>query len=224
MRDFLKFMPAWKSSKVCARGKAGLLPSVGALLAALAALAVGACHTGSFQPIVIDVSNKTPPAAAEAATATPVPPPPTATRPVPVSTPAPRSEPAAVPSVRPVAPASGSVSGGSGRAPEAAVDGQNAAFNRHDLDTLVSFYSPDAIFYGFPDRVRHSGIDEIRRSYAKGFAESPSTEVKVSRRLLQGAYVIDQETISGLPGGQPIPVVAIYEIRDGRIRRLWYVQ
>jgi hypothetical protein len=194
---------------------------VGALLAALA---VGACQTGSFQPIEIDVSKKTPAAAPEPATPTPVPPPPTATRPVPVSTPAPRSEPASIPSVTAVPPAPGSVSGSSGHAPEAAVDGQNAAFNRHDLDALVSFYSPEAIFYGFPDRVRHSGIDEIRRSYAKGFAETPSMEVKVSRRLLQGAYVIDQETISGLTGGQSIPVVAIYEIRDGRIRRLWYVQ
>jgi len=195
------------------------------LLAVLvAALAISACHPGSFQPIVIDMSNKTPAAAPEAATPTPVPPAPTATRPAPVSTPAPRSEPVSIPSVTPVPPAPGPVSGGSGHAPEAAVDGQNAAFNRHDLDALVSFYSSEAIFYGFPDRVRHSGIDEIRRSYAKGFAESPSMEVKVSHRLLQGAYVIDQETISGLPGGQSIPVVAIYEIRDGRIRRLWYVQ
>jgi len=197
------------------------------LIALFAALAVSACQTGSFQPIEIDLSKRTPAEAlATPSTATPTPaaPSPTPTRRAPAPTPAPGSEPVPTPSATPLPSAPASFSGGVGAALEAAVEGQNAAFNRHDLDALVSFYSPDAIFYGFPDRVRHSGIEEIRRSYAKGFAESPSMEVKVSRRLLQGAYVIDQETISGLPGGQPIPVVAIYEIRDGRIRRLWYVQ
>jgi len=182
-----------------------------------------ACQTAGFQPIEIDLSNRTP--AAESPTPTAVAPSPTATRTALPPTPVGRVESAPVatpPPPTPIPSASTPVAGA--RSLEAVVDEQNAAFNRHDLGALVSVYSLDAVFYEYPDRVRHSGLDEIRRSYGKGFAESPSLAVKVSRRLVQGSYVIDQETLSGLPGGGSMVVVAIYEIRDGRIVRVWYLQ
>ncbi len=220
MRDFPKFMPAWKSSKVCARwkGRARLLPPVGALLAALA---VGACQTGSFQPIEIDVSKRTAtPSSAPETTPTPriVAPAPQAT----VSAPRPEATPLPAPTAAmPVAPVA---IAGTPRTPESVVEAQLAAYNRRDLEAFAAAYAPDAVVYDPPEQIHAAGMESIRRMYGEAFAQAPSAQATISHRLIQGSFVVDQESVSGLPGGRSASAVVIYEVRDGKIRRVWILR
>jgi hypothetical protein len=223
VRDFPKFMTDWRSSKGSARWKGGarLLPMLGALLAALT---VGSCQTGGFQPIEIDLSKRTPtPSSAPEATPTPriaAPAPTAAPAPEPtVSAPRPPATP--LPTLTAATPAAPVAVAGT---PEAVVDAQLAAYNRRDVEGFAAAYAPDAVVYDPPEQIRAAGMESIRRIYGKAFAEAPSARATISQRITQGNFVVDQESVSGLPGGRSASAVVIYEVRDGKIRRAWVLR
>jgi hypothetical protein len=187
----------------------------------LAALAVGACQTGSFQPIEIDVSKRSPtPSSAPETTPTPKTatpsPQPTVSAPRPEATPSPA--PTAASPVAPVAIA------GTPGTPESVVEAQLAAYNRRDLEGFAAAYAPDAVVYDPPEQIRAAGMESIRRICGKSFAEAPSARATISHRLIQGNFVVDQESVSGLTGGRSAAAVIIYEVRDGKIRRVWILR
>jgi hypothetical protein len=185
------------------------------------ALACLSCTSGGagWDPLVIDVSaSKTPsptatPAAIPTVTAapvvssppptappTPVPaPPPTPTSPVPES---PRPAPAAV------------------HTPESVVQSRIEAYNRRDVEALVGLYAPDAQVYEPPDRLRDSGIGQIRQTYARRFASAPGAKITVAQRMTQGNFVVERETETG-GSGPPESALVISEIREGKIVRVW---
>lgn len=43
------------------------------------------------------------------------------------------------------------------------------------------------------------------------------------QRLVQGRFVIDEEITTGLPGKGPQKGIAIYEVKDGLISRVWFM-
>jgi hypothetical protein len=207
-------MPDRKSSKGGPWWKARthLLPPLGALLAALG---VGACQTGSFQPIEIDVSKRTPTASSTPETT----PTPRIATPSPEPTvPAPRPEvtPPPAPAAAPPAAIAGT--------PESVVEAQLAAYNRRDVEAFAAAYAPDAVVYDPPEQIRAAGMESIRRIYGKAFADAPSARATISHRLIQGNFVVDQESVSGLAGGRSASAVVIYEVRDGKIRRAWILR
>jgi hypothetical protein len=46
----------------------------------------------------------------------------------------------------------------------------------------------------------------------------------VRERIVKGPYVIDEEYIVGLPADDPHVSVIIYEVRDGLIRNVWFME
>lgn len=40
--------------------------------------------------------------------------------------------------------------------------------------------------------------------------------------MVQGAFVVDHDVVTGTPDGKPIEGIGIYEVGDGRIVRLWW--
>lgn len=184
---------------------------------------VCSCQTGAFAPIEIDLSKRTP---AATATATP-------TRSASLASPSPILTPTPTPSSTqapaPPEPAQQSLASPPLATPAAAkpggvVDAQMDAYNRHDVEDLLRAYTPDAVFFDFPDRVRLSGVEQLRSAYSKEFRESSASQVAVSSRILQGNFVIEHETVSGFPGREIASRVVIYEVRDGKIRRVWFLQ
>lgn len=103
------------------------------------------------------------------------------------------------------------------------VQAQFDAYNRRDLEAFLATLAPDARLYLFPDSLLHAGHDELRRVYGRLFAEAPALRVELLQRTVQGRWVIDRETTHGLPGQGPLTGVAIYEVIDGRIARVWFV-
>ena len=180
----------------------------------LLALAAAACGSNAgLQPVVIDLSQKSPtPAATPSAAPSPTPS-------------AARIEPAAPPGTAAAAPTAaapevGRVPSSSESRPEAVVDRQLAAFNRRDLDAFLGFYAADAKLYDYPDRLAQAGAEQIREQFARRFSESPGLHATVSHRIVQGGYVVDQQDVQGTPGG-PHREVVIYQVEDARIAKAW---
>lgn len=174
---------------------------------ALLVLLVSACQTGAFEPIEIDLSRRTPAAATPTPTPTLLPASEVAT-----GVPAPAPSP------------SQSLASPEGARPEQIVEAQLAAYNRHDLEAFLNEYAAGAVLYDFPDRVLLSGTEEIRGWYANAFTESPERRATVSTRIVQGDFVIDHETVTGLPAGRSLTAVVIYEIHAGKIQRVWFIR
>ena len=107
--------------------------------------------------------------------------------------------------------------------PEQVVQKQVEAYNRHDLDGFLSFYAADVKLYDFPDKERSSGLDAMRKTYGKLFADNPDLKVDIPKRIVQGDTVIDQEFVF-VNENHRIKAVAIYRVVNGKIAAVWFVR
>ncbi len=60
-----------------------------------------------------------------------------------------------------------------------------------------------------------AGLDSMRTTYGKLFADNPKLKVKIARRIVQGEYVIDHEHVD--TGSREFDAVAIYRVKDDKI-------
>lgn len=108
--------------------------------------------------------------------------------------------------------------------PEAIVEKQVIAYNAHNLDAFVACYSPLIEFRTMDGKVNpEKGLAALRKGYGELFKQFPSLHVRILNRITQGAFVIDQEQAEGM-GPNPITVTAIYEIAEGKILRVWFIE
>lgn len=105
--------------------------------------------------------------------------------------------------------------------PEAIVDAQLEAYNRRDVEAFLAFYSDDAVLLRHPDKVTQTGKAEMRARYQRSFANKEA-RAQILERITFGRFVIDHERIVA-PGKDDIVAVAIYEIRDGKIVRVTFL-
>lgn len=102
------------------------------------------------------------------------------------------------------------------------VDRQVDAYNARDLELFLSFYAPDArLFRLQTGQDVAAGTEAIRQVYGELFTASPTLRCDVMAREISGPLVVDHELVQGLRGGPPVRAVAIYEVKDGRIQRVW---
>ena len=109
-------------------------------------------------------------------------------------------------------------------AAEQVVQAQLDAYNRRDIEAFVATYAPDVKIYDHPDQLQMEGANRLRESYSRLFGSIPELKATVANRIVQGSFVIDHETVSGLPGGRQITAVAVYEVQDGLIQRVWFIR
>jgi hypothetical protein len=109
-------------------------------------------------------------------------------------------------------------------AAEQVVQVQLEAYNRRDLEAFLATYSPDIRIYAHPDRLLMAGLDQMRKEYGEAFTGDPNGRAAITSRIVQGNYVIDHEHVTGLSNGREIRAVAIYEVRDGKIQNVWFIQ
>jgi hypothetical protein len=106
---------------------------------------------------------------------------------------------------------------------EQVVQVQLEAYNRRDLEGFLATYSPEIRIYLHPDRLLMSGLDQMRKEYGEAFAANPNGRAAITGRMVQGNHVIDHEHVTGMSDGREIRAVAIYEVRDGKIRNVWFI-
>ena len=107
--------------------------------------------------------------------------------------------------------------------PEDVVQRQVNAYNARDLDAFLATYQTDVRIYTFPDTLQMEGHAAMREVYGRMFAELPDLHAYIPRRIVTGNHVVDEEIVTGLRGGARPTGTAIYELRDGRISRVWFI-
>ena len=107
--------------------------------------------------------------------------------------------------------------------PERVAQRQIETFNRRDLDGFMALYADDAVLYEFPSgKVLATGKAAIRARYAPIFSGPKLGPVRVEPRVVNGAFVVDNERWDAKPG-QRNQAVWMYDIRGGLIRKIWMV-
>ncbi len=110
------------------------------------------------------------------------------------------------------------------RTPVEIVQAQVDAYNRRDLEGFLGFYADDAQLFDYPDQRLMAGKDALRERYRQRFDATPQLRATILNRMGFDRFVIDQERVTGLADGQALEVVAIYEIKDGRIARVTFLR
>ncbi|WP_371237738.1 nuclear transport factor 2 family protein [Streptomyces pimonensis] len=108
--------------------------------------------------------------------------------------------------------------------PEEIVDGQLAAYNARDLKAFLDYYVEDVPVHAFPSgevMTDRSG-PAFRERYATLFDSSPDLHAELVSRVVHGRLVIDQEVVTGFMGGDVRTAVALYEVGEDRIEKVWF--
>ena len=106
--------------------------------------------------------------------------------------------------------------------PEAVVDAQLVAYNKRDLDAFLSYYADDAVLAKHPDQVTQTGKAEMRARYQRGFS-NPNVRAEILKRVVFGRFVIDHERVTAPPAKGELEAVAVYEVKDGKIVRVTFL-
>lgn len=102
--------------------------------------------------------------------------------------------------------------------PESVVQRQLDAYNARYIDALMATYADDAQQFEYPATLLTAGAAQVRERTAARFLES-NLHARLIRRIVMGQVVIDHEEVTRTfpEGTGRIELVAIYEVRDGRI-------
>jgi imidazolonepropionase-like amidohydrolase len=104
------------------------------------------------------------------------------------------------------------------------VQKQVEAYNARDIDLFLSYYSDDAVLGRHPEgEVVARGLVAMRNTYTKLFEASPELECIVLERIVSGDMVVDHELVRGIRGNPETRAVAIYHVKEGLIRRVWFL-
>lgn len=106
--------------------------------------------------------------------------------------------------------------------PEHIVQKQLDAYNARDIEGFLATYTKDIKAYKFPNTIEFEGLEEMRKIYADFFNSTPDLHCKIKNRIVIGNKVIDEEFITA--NGQSFGAVVIYEVKNGKISKVTFVQ
>ena len=98
------------------------------------------------------------------------------------------------------------------------------AWNRHDVDALMSMMTPDGVFEASSgnhvDGERHEGYQAVRAAYAAVFAQYPDAHWGGARHFVRGDRGVSEWTFTGtLKDGKRVEVNGcdLFTFRSGKI-------
>jgi len=107
---------------------------------------------------------------------------------------------------------------------ERLLDEFGQAFNRHDLDALMSMMTDDCVFDAFAGASvvgeRHVGSRAVRAAFAGVFAQFPNAQWRDARHFVAGDRAVSEWTFTGTrQDGTRIEVRGcdVFTLRDGKI-------
>ncbi len=108
--------------------------------------------------------------------------------------------------------------------PEDVVQAQVEAYNAHDVDAFAACFSDAIELHDLSgERPMTRGLDGLRTAYAFLREMPDEFRVEILQRVVSDSIVVDHERVHGMPGESGVlEAVAIYEVRDGRIVKLWF--
>ena len=106
--------------------------------------------------------------------------------------------------------------------PEAIVNKQLLAYNNRDIAAFTNTYSKDVKLYSFPNKLNSEGQEALRKGYASFFESVPDLNAEIVNRIVLGNKVIDNEKVK--INGQIFYAIAIYEVENGLISKVTFIQ
>ncbi len=108
--------------------------------------------------------------------------------------------------------------------PAAVVQRQLDAYNARDVEGILATYAPDAQQFEFPDKLLATGTAALRERFAARFQE-PNLHAQLLNRTVMGPIVVDHEEVTRTfpEGPGKLQLIAIYEVRDGKIAKAWFI-
>lgn len=107
--------------------------------------------------------------------------------------------------------------------PVALVQRQLNAYNARNIEAFLEPYADDVEIFDFPDKPALKGKEAMRKQYGEMFAKYPDLHCELKGRIVQGDVVVDKESISGV-GANKFEATAIYQIRQGKIAKVYFVR
>lgn len=105
---------------------------------------------------------------------------------------------------------------------EAIVQRQLNAYNARDIEAFLATYSADVELYNFFNELQSKGIDAMRKSYSGFFTAVPNLYCKIENRIVMGNTIIDKEKVR--VGDKTMYGVAVYEVANGKIQKVTFIQ
>lgn len=99
------------------------------------------------------------------------------------------------------------------------------AYNQQNIDEFLGVYSDSVIVMTFPgDEVIYRGKEKMRERYSQLFRNNPNQHAELISRMVKENIVIDYEYVTGRADGQSIYAIAMYEIKEKKIQKVWFVK
>ncbi|HSR40218.1 MAG TPA: nuclear transport factor 2 family protein [Phnomibacter sp.] len=97
-------------------------------------------------------------------------------------------------------------------------------YNRQDVKSFAAMFAEDVkVFQQLGDSLPSlQGRKAVEKRYGEIFAQYPQNYSTLLGRMVQGDFVIDHEWITGRE--KELRIMAIYEVKDGLIRRCWFIR
>lgn len=106
--------------------------------------------------------------------------------------------------------------------PEAIVNKQLYAYNTRNIDAFLATYTEDVKLYSYPAKALSTGTESMRTQYGSMFDNIPDLNAEIVNRIVLGNKVIDKEKVT--VNGRTFYAVAIYEVKDGLINKVTFIQ
>lgn len=94
-------------------------------------------------------------------------------------------------------------------------------YNARDIEAFLKPYAEGVEVYTFPNQLSFKGKEKMRERYARMFESTPDLHCKLYSRTAHGNHVIDHEEV--MKNGEIIYAVAIYEITNGKISKVYFL-
>ena len=104
---------------------------------------------------------------------------------------------------------------------EDVVNRQLDAYNARDIDKFVATYSEDIEIYNSKGEMTMKGHEQLRKRYDTMFKNTPNLHCRIVNRIKINNKVIDNENVN--MNERVVEAVAIYEVVDGKIKKVTFV-
>ncbi|GIU43432.1 hypothetical protein TUM4438_12340 [Shewanella sairae] len=103
------------------------------------------------------------------------------------------------------------------------IDAHLQAYNSNKFDEFKALFNPEVEAYDFPNKLLFKGMDGFDKTY-KYLVSSIYKSSFISKRIVDGNFVIDKETVAIDTREDDIELVVIYEIKDNLIYRMMFLK
>jgi len=107
--------------------------------------------------------------------------------------------------------------------PESLAQQQVNAYNARNIEAFLEPYAEDVELYLFPGKLISKGKEAMRKTYSTMFDKYPDLHCEIKQRIINLNSVIDKESVSGLRPGVKTEATAIYEIKNDKISKVYFI-